>query len=389
MNIHEYQARYLLSEYDISIPDGETAEDIEQAVCIYRKLNKERVVIKAQVHSGGRGKAGGVKIAENEDDVRRICSEMFGSRLITRQTGKEGKIIEKVLLCEASSIDKELYFALTVDRNNESVTMIVSQMGGIDIEEVSSSTPDKIKKIIIPTETGMKDYLAYSAADFLGLNSKHAKEFCHICRNAYRLFIEKDCSLIEMNPLAISGDELMPVDIKINFDDNGLFRHPEIIGLRDEHQENEREAEAFRSNVTYVALDGNIGCLVNGAGLAMATMDAIALHGGKPANFLDIGGGASAKRVEDALRIILMDQNVKGIIINIFGGITSCISIAEGIVEAVKAVDISIPLVVRLEGNGAKEGKEMLKKSPIKMTVAQSMDSAAVRMIEMLKEMEQ
>jgi len=389
MNIHEYQARNLLSEYDISVPKGEVAEDIDQAICIYRKLNNKRAVIKAQVHSGGRGKAGGVRIAENEDDVSRICSEMFGRRLITKQTGKEGKVIEKVLLCEASSIDKELYFALTVDRSSESVTMIVSPMGGVDIEEVSATAPNEIGKIIISTEAGMKDYQAYSAASFLGLNSKQTKVFCRICRNTYRLFIEKDCSLIEMNPLAVSGDELIPVDIKINFDDNGLFRHPEIVELKDEHQENEREAEAFRSNVTYVALDGNIGCLVNGAGLAMATMDAIALHGGKPANFLDIGGGASAKRVEDALRIILMDRNVKGIIINIFGGITSCVSIAEGIVEAVKAVDISVPLVVRLEGNGAKEGKELLERSPIRMTMARSMDCAAIKMIEMLKEMEQ
>lgn len=385
MNIHEYQARNLLVNYGINVPEGEVIGNLDEALEVFKKMKRDKVVMKAQVHSGGRGKAGGVRFAANEEDISNICDSLLGKRLVTKQTGEEGKPIEKLLISETTAIDKELYYALTVDRSSKTITMIVSEMGGIDIEEVSLESPEKILKISIPFETGMKNYIAYEAANFLKLDSEQAKSLCSICRNTYRLFLDKDCSLVEMNPLAISGEELVPVDIKINFDDNSLFRHPDIMELRDENQENPREVEASKCNVTYVALNGNIGCLVNGAGLAMATMDAIALHGGKPANFLDIGGGASAKRVADAFRIILLDSDVKGIIINIFGGITSCVSIAEGVVEAIKSSNIEVPIVCRLEGNGLQEGKEILKNAGIKLIMAESMDDAAIKMIEILK----
>ena len=386
MNIHEYQAKELFSKYGIETPYAVLANSKEEAMTVYDEMGCETVCVKAQLHSGGRGKAGGVKLLNSKEAVGEYVESLLGKKLITKQTQPDGRIVEKVLLCKPVKIKREIYLSLTIDRANESVVLIACGEGGVEIEE-NTNTP--VLKMNIPYEIGMKNYMAYEVADFLGLNAEQTKKFCKMCLALYKLFIDKDCSMIETNPLAISyDDELMPIDSKISFDDNALFRHPDILEMKDENQENPREVQASKCGITYVDLVGNIGCLVNGAGLAMATMDAISEHGGKPANFLDVGGGADAQKVKNACDIILSDENVKGIIINIFGGITSCVSISNGVVEAIESLNTSIPIVVRLEGNGVEEGKKILEESNIKITVADSLDDAAIKMIEILKENE-
>ena len=385
MNIHEYQAKNLFSSYGIVTPESILASSMQEGIDAYERLGSGKVVAKAQLHSGGRGKAGGVKLLSSKEEVVKFVEDILGKKLVTKQTEPDGRIVENILFCKPLDIKREIYLSLTVDRANENLVLIICGEGGVEIEELSKTHQEKILKLNIPIEIGMKNHYINEAADFLGLTADQTKKFSSICKSLYRLFIEKDCSLIEINPLAISNeDDIVPIDSKISFDDNALFRHPDIAELKDEHQENEREVKASKCGLIYVDLTGNIGCLVNGAGLAMATMDAISEHGGHPANFLDVGGGADSQRVKSACEIILSDKNVEGIVINIFGGITSCESISKGVVEAIKSLKTNVPIVVRLEGNGVVEGKKILRESNIKITVADSLDDAAIKMIQIL-----
>jgi succinyl-CoA synthetase beta subunit len=381
VKIHEYQAKTVLSKYGIPIPRGEVAFTAQEAADIAKRLGTSVVVVKAQIHAGGRGKAGGVKAVKSLEEVRAEAQRMLGMKLVTKQTGPEGKIVNRVYIEKASNIAREYYLSCLVDRATSRVTFIASKEGGVDIEEVARETPEKIATIAVGP-AGYSGYVGRRLASALKLEGEQAKQCGRLVEQLYRAFLAKDMTLLEINPLIVTGEgQILCLDAKINFDDNALFRHPDIATLRDESEEDPREREAHKHDLSYVALDGNIGCMVNGAGLAMATMDIIKLYGAEPANFLDVGGGASKEKVAAAFKIITADMRVKGILVNIFGGIMRCDTIAEGVIAAVKEVGLKVPLVVRLEGTNADLGREMLTQSGLDVTAARDLDDAAEKIV--------
>ncbi len=383
MKIHEYQAKGLLKEFGVPIPRGKLAYTPEE-VKYYTKQLGGKAVIKAQVHAGGRGKAGGVKIAKSPDEAYEIAKQMIGMKLVTHQTGPEGKIVRKVLVEEAMEIVQELYLGMVIDRSASRVVIMASEAGGMEIEEVAAKTPEKIHKAYVDPAVGFSGYIGRKLAYDMGLNKDQVKQFTSFVKGLYELFIAKDASLAEINPLVITGDgRMLALDAKLNFDDNGLFRHPDVADLLDPSEEDPGELEAGEWGLSYVKLEGNIGCMVNGAGLAMATMDIIKLAGGEPANFLDVGGGANADRVAKAFEIILSDPNVKAILVNIFGGIVRGDRVAEGIIKAVQVKEVKVPVVVRLQGTNADIARKMLEESGLKFTVAEDLKEAAEKVVQL------
>jgi succinyl-CoA synthetase beta subunit len=383
MKIHEYQAKELLREYGIPVPRGLAAATPEEARRAAEQL-AGKVVVKAQIHSGGRGKGGGVKPASSPDEAFAVSEKIIGMQLVTHQTGPEGKQVRKVLVEEASEVTKEFYLSLLVDRSRrrECVVFMASEAGGMDIEQVAATTPEKIVPCAVHPVVGFSPFQARKLAAALPLNPEQRKTFTEIVRNLHRLFIEKDCSLVEINPLAITSDgRLLALDAKMDFDDDGLYRHPEIKGLRDPNEEAPLEVEAKNASVNYIKLDGNVGCMVNGAGLAMTTMDMIKMAGGEPANFLDVGGGASPEQIEKAFRILTSDPNVKCILVNIFGGILRCDRVSAGLIQAAKNIEMKLPMVVRLQGTNVEEGRTMLAESGLRFTVAEGLYEAAQKAV--------
>lgn len=386
MNIHEYQGKEVLREFGVKVPNGYVAYTVDEAVEAAEKLGTSVTVVKAQIHAGGRGKAGGVKVAKNLDEVRTYADEILGKTLITHQTGPEGKEVKRLLIEEGCDIKKEYYVGVVLDRATSRVVMMASEEGGTEIEEVAEKTPEKIFKEVIDPVVGLSPFQARRLAFNINIPDELMSKAVKFMTGLYDAFIAKDCSIAEINPLVTTGDgEVLALDAKLNFDDNALYRHPEILELRDLEEEDEKEIEASKYDLSYVALDGNIGCMVNGAGLAMSTMDIIKYFGGEPANFLDVGGGATAEKVTEAFKIILSDENVKGIFVNIFGGIMKCDVIAEGVVEATKQVGLDIPLVVRLEGTNVDLGKQILNESGLNITSADSMADGAQKIVSMVK----
>ena len=383
MKIHEYQAKDILRQYGIPIPRGEVAGTPDRAKEIASSL-KGRVVVKAQIHAGGRGKGGGVRVASSADEAYEAAKAILGMTLITHQTGPEGRIVRNVLVEEASEIKQELYLSLVMDRSRtkECLVYMASEAGGMDIEEVASKSPEKIIKAAVHPTTGFSPFHARKLFFGLGLDKSLSSQFTNIVKGLHQAFIEKDASLIEINPLVITqGGELLALDTKINFDDDGLYRHPELKALRDINEEDPLEVEAVNTGVNYIKLDGNVGCMVNGAGLAMTTMDLIKLAGGEPANFLDVGGGATAERVEKAFRILTSDPNVKVILVNIFGGILRCDRVATGIIEAASKIEKKLPMVVRLQGTNVDEGRRLLRESSVTFEVAEELYEAASKAV--------
>ncbi|MBY7143650.1 ADP-forming succinate--CoA ligase subunit beta [Virgibacillus sp. NKC19-3] len=385
MNIHEYQGKDLLREFGVKVPDGHVAYTADEAVEAAEKLGSAVTVVKAQIHAGGRGKAGGVKIAKNKEEVRTYANEILGKTLVTHQTGPEGKEVKRLLIEEGSDIKNEYYIGVVLDRTTSRVVMMASEEGGTEIEEVAKDTPEKIFQEVIDPVIGLSPYQARRLAFHINIPDELIGKAVKFMISLYNVFIEKDCSTAEINPLVTTGDgEVLALDAKLNFDDNALFRQKDVQELRDLDEEDEKEIEASKYDLSYISLDGNIGCMVNGAGLAMSTMDIIKYHGGDPANFLDVGGGATAEKVTAAFKIILSDSNVKGIFVNIFGGIMKCDVIAEGVVEATKEVGLEIPLVVRLEGTNVDEGKKILDESGLNITSASSMANGAEKIVSMV-----
>lgn len=386
MNIHEYQAKELLSKYGVAVPMGKVAAHEDEAEQIAKDLDSEKFVVKAQIHAGGRGKGGGVKLANMLDEVKRLASEILGMNLVTHQTGPEGKFVSKVLVEEASNIATELYLGMVIDRATEKIVIMASQEGGMEIEEVARTNPEKILKEYIDPTVGLLPYQCRRIAYFLGLKGKTVNKAVKFIIGLYNAFTENDCSLAEINPLILTNEgDVYALDAKMNFDDNALFRHPEIEKMHDPAEEDPTELEAKKWGISYVKLDGNIGCLVNGAGLAMSTMDIIKHHGAEPANFLDVGGGATADQVLQALKMILSDPNVKAIFINIFGGIMKCDTIAEGVISAAKEVGIEVPLIVRLEGTNVELGRKLLSESGLNIITGSDMRDAAAKAVEAAK----
>ena len=374
MNVHEYQAKELLREYGVAVPPGRLATTPGEAEEAARALSAPVVVIKAQVHAGGRGKGGGIKLAKSPGDAKRFASEILGMTLVTHQTGPEGKLVRKVYVEAGSEIERELYLGIVLDRASERLAIIASTEGGMEIEEVAAKTPEKIITVLIDPSVGLQSYQIRQVGFGLGLALDQVKKLEPFLRGLYRLFQEKDGSLAEINPLVVTkSGELFALDAKLNFDDNALYAHPEIAALHDPEEEDARERDAKALDLAYVGLDGDIGCMVNGAGLAMATLDMIQVCGGAPANFLDVGGGANKEKVTEAFKLILRDENVKAILVNIFGGIVRCDLIAEGVVAAAKEIGISVPLVVRLQGTNAKEGRDILASSGLDITPAETL----------------
>ncbi len=382
MNLHEYQSKQLFADYGISVPNGIAINSIEELEPATQKLGGTGWAVKAQVHAGGRGKAGGVKITQSLDEAADAAKSMLGQSLVTHQTDANGMPINTLLIESLTDIANELYLSLLVDRATRRITVMASTEGGMNIEEVAADTPEKILTEIIDPIAGFQPYVARNLAFALGLEGPQIRQFTALLASLIKLFIEKDASLMEINPLVVTNDgDLMALDAKINFDDNALYRHKDIVAMRDISQEDERESKAAKFELNYIHLDGDIGCMVNGAGLAMATMDLIKLHGGEPANFLDVGGGATAERVAEAFKIILSDPAVKGILVNIFGGIVRCDLIAEGIIKAVDEVHVSIPVVVRLEGTNAAQGRELLADSGMNIIAAKTLADAADKIV--------
>jgi succinyl-CoA synthetase beta subunit len=386
MNIHEYQAKTVFREFGIPVPRGIPAFTVEEAEKAAHELGGPVWVVKAQIHAGGRGKAGGVKVVKSIEDVAREAKRILGSTLVTHQTGPKGKVVNRLYIEEGSAIERELYVSALVDRSTSRVAFVVSTEGGMDIEEVAHKTPEKILSFSVDPATGVMPHHGRRVAQVLGLAGPLAKQTEALLSKLYAAFIAKDMSLLEINPLVVtkSGD-LICLDAKVGFDDNALFRHADIMALRDITEEDEKEIEASKYELNYVALDGTIGCMVNGAGLAMATMDIIKLYGESPANFLDVGGSATKERVAAAFKIITSDPNVKGILVNIFGGIMKCDVIAEGVVAAVKDVGLRVPLVVRLEGTNVEKGKEIIATSNLNVTSANDLDDAAQKIVKAVK----
>ena len=386
MNIHEYQAKAVLREFGVPVPRGHAAFSVEEAVKAAKDLGAPVVVVKAQIHAGGRGKAGGVKVVKSTEDVRKEAERLIGSILVTHQTGPHGKQVNRLYIEEGSAIDREFYLSALVDRETSRIAFVASTAGGMDIEEVARTHPEQIMTISVDPATGIMPHHGRLLAQTLGLRDDLAKQAAAVVTKLYAAFVAKDMSLLEINPLVVTkGNELICLDAKIGFDDNAVFRHPDIEALRDFDQEEPAEVEASRLGLSYVKLDGTIGCMVNGAGLAMATMDIIKLRGGEPANFLDVGGGASKEKIAEAFKIILSDPHVKGVLVNIFGGIMRCDVIAEGIIEAVREVKIGVPLVVRLEGTNVARGKALLDQSGLAVISADDLDDAARKIVAAVK----
>ena len=386
MNIHEHQAKQILKKYGAIVPEGVFAHNVEELIEKAKALKTEKYVLKAQIHAGGRGKAGGVKILNSIEELRGAANELLGKTLITHQTGPEGKEVKRLYVEESSNIDREFYLSCLVDRASSKIAFISSDQGGMDIEEVASSSPEKI----ITTKVEMRDEISDTDCEkiikIFNLNEKTKKQSISLIKSIYKMFISTDASMVEVNPLILTKEEkIICLDAKVNFDSNALFRHPDIVELRDLNEEDPTEIEASKHDLAYIKLDGSIGCMVNGAGLAMATMDIIKLYGKEPANFLDVGGGASKEKVSAELKIIISDKNVKGILINIFGGIMRCDVLAQGVVDAAKKINIGVPLVVRLAGTNFKEGKEILDNSGLKLISAENLDDAAKKIVEAIK----
>ncbi len=385
MKIHEYQAKELFKKYNIPIPDGNVAFTPDEAKKIAEDLGQFPVVIKAQIHAGGRGKGGGVKIARSIDELSNMAAGIIGMNLVTHQTGPDGKMVKKVLVEQGLNITNELYLSIIPDRLSAKIVIMASEEGGMDIEEVAAATPEKIIKVYIDPNVGIQPYHSRQVAFGLKLPPHVMKSFAAMLSNLYRLFFNYDCSLLEINPLVITAEDMViALDAKIDFDDNALYRHKDILEYRDFDEEDPLEVEASKFNLNYIKLDGNVGNMVNGAGLAMATMDIIKLAGAEPANFLDVGGGASAEMVENGFRIMLSDENVKGILINIFGGILRCDVLAEGVVRAAEKTGITVPVVVRMEGTNVKEGRKILAESGINLITAMDMKDAANKVAELV-----
>jgi succinyl-CoA synthetase beta subunit len=382
MNVHEYQAKELLRQYGVVVPAGGVAVTPAEAVEVARQLGGPVWVVKAQIHAGGRGKAGGVKVVKSLDDVKAQAEAMLGKVLVTHQTGPEGKEVNRVYVEEGCDIARELYLGAVVDRATGGVTFMASTEGGVEIEEVAAHTPEKILKEHVDPAVGLQAFQGRNLAYKLGLKDGQVRSFVNFMQALYRAFVETDASLVEINPLVVRGaGDVVALDAKMNFDDNALYRHKEIEALRDLTEEDPKELAAARHGLNYIALDGTIGCMVNGAGLAMATMDIIKLKGGEPANFLDVGGGANAEQVREAFKIILSDPNVKAILVNIFGGIMRCDIISEGIINAAREVDIQVPLVVRLEGTNVEKGRKMIMESGLDIIAAQNLNEAAEKAV--------
>ena len=387
MNIHEYQGKEIFRAMGVAVPEGRVAFTAEEAVEKAKELDSDVYVVKAQIHAGGRGKAGGVKIAKSLSEVETYANELLGKQLVTHQTGPEGKEVKRLYIEQGCDIQKEYYVGFVIDRATDKVTLMASEEGGTEIEEVAAKTPEKIFKETIDPVVGLSPYQARRIAFNINIPKESINKAAKFLISLYNVFIEKDCSIVEINPLVTTGDgDVLALDAKLNFDDNALFRHKDIMELRDLEEEDPKEIEASKYDLSYIALDGDIGCMVNGAGLAMATMDTINHFGGNPANFLDVGGGATKEKVTEAFKIILGDEHVKGIFVNIFGGIMKCDVIAEGIVAAVKEVELTLPLVVRLEGTNVERGKEILNDSGLAIEPASTMAEGAQKIVKLVKE---
>ena len=382
MNLHEYQAKELLAQKKVAIPRGSICYDPLEALIAARQLKSERVVLKAQVHSGGRGKAGGVAVLSMNDDIRGKAAEILGKRLVTNQTGPQGKPVSALLVEEVVPIDKEIYLGVILDRGSGRVTIMASPEGGMEIEKLAKEAPDKIFTVPVHPMMGLTTYQARSLAYRLSSDKGIASQLTQVITALYQIFVGYDCTLAEINPLIVSGERVLALDAKVNVDDNGLFRHPELERLRDRSQEDPVELAARKDELSYIRLDGNIGCIVNGAGLAMATLDLISLHGGSPANFLDVGGGASEQGVADAMNILLDDNRVRVVFINIFGGILRCDVLARGVIKAFKGRGVELPVIARIEGTNLEEGRKLFQESGLPIDMVSSLDEAAKRVVE-------
>jgi len=386
MKIHEYQGKEILRQFGVPVPRGIPAFTVQEAVEAAQKLGGPVWVVKAQIHAGGRGKGGGVKVAKSIDDVKRLAGEILGMQLKTHQTGPEGQKVRRLYIEDGADIHKEYYVSLVTDRASQQVAVIASSEGGMDIEEVAHSTPEKIVTELVDPLAGLGQAQALKIANAVGLSGGAADQAADVLQKLYKCYMETDASLVEINPLNCdSKGNIMALDAKFNFDANALFRHPEVVALRDLDEEDPAEVEASKFDLAYISLDGNIGCLVNGAGLAMATMDTIKLFGGEPANFLDVGGGATAEKVTEAFKIMLANKNVKGILVNIFGGIMKCDTIATGVISACRAVNLSVPLVVRMKGTNEELGKKLLAESGLPIIAADTMAEAATKIVAAVK----
>ena len=386
MNIHEHQAKEILKKFGINVPNGIAVFSLEEIDQKFKILKTNKIVLKAQIHAGGRGKAGGIKIVNNINELKKEAKSLFGKKLVTHQTGPQGKEVKRLYLEETCNIEKEFYLSCLVDRSSSKIAFISSAEGGVDIEGVAKNNPEKIITVKLNLSASVHEEDIKKIIQPFGLPEKSKKQAFHLIQSIYKVLIEKDASLIEVNPLILTkGGKLLCLDAKINFDDNAIYRHPDILSLKDVNEEDPIEAEASKHKLAYIKLDGKIGCMVNGAGLAMATMDIIKLYGSEPANFLDVGGGASKEKVSAAFKIILSDKNVRGILINIFGGIMRCDVLAQGVVDAAKETNLSVPLVVRLAGTNVESGKEILKKSNLKIISASNLADAAKKIVEVTK----
>jgi succinyl-CoA synthetase beta subunit len=382
MNVHEYQAKQLFREFGVAVPEGGLAETPAEAEAVARRLATDVVVIKAQIHAGGRGKGGGIKLGKSASEAKQLASEILGMQLVTHQTGAEGKVVRKVYVEAGSDIERELYLAVTLDRATEDFAIIASTEGGMDIEEVAANTPEKIQTLFVQPNLGLQPWQARQIGYGLGLDKVQVAKFETFLSALFRLYLEKDCSLVEINPLVVTTQgDLLALDGKLNFDDGALYRQPDIAAMRDPEEEDERERLAREIDLAYVGLDGNIGCMVNGAGLAMATLDMIHYCGGTPANFLDAGGGADTEKVKEAFKLILRDPNVRAILVNIFGGIVRCDLIAEGVVAAANELGVEVPLVVRLQGTMAQEGRQIFSDSGLDITSAETLKEAGEKAV--------
>jgi succinyl-CoA synthetase beta subunit len=384
MKIHEYQAKAILARHGVPVPRGETSSTAADAAAIARRLGTKVVVVKAQIHAGGRGKGGGVKLAKSPEDAEKLANAMLGMTLVTHQTGPEGRLVSRVLIEEGLQMQRELYLSIVLDRAAGKPVIMASAAGGMDIEEVAASTPEKIAKVYIEPGVGIVPFEARQLGFAIGLDGAQVNKFVKVVTALYDAYLATDSSLLEINPLVVTAaGDLLALDAKMNFDDNALYRHPDIKALRDLSEEDPLEIEASKFSLNYIHLDGNIGCMVNGAGLAMATMDIIKLAGGEPANFLDVGGGANAEQIRNAFKILMSDTNVKAVLINIFGGILRCDVLAQGVIAAVKELGVPVPIVIRMEGTNVDEGKRLLRESGMKLTTADSMDEAARKVVEL------
>ncbi len=384
MKIHEYQGKAILARHGVPVPRGEVAFTAAEAGEIARRLGGAIAVVKAQIHAGGRGKGGGVKLARSPEEAERIARDMIGMTLVTHQTGPEGRVVSRVLVEEGLQMTRELYLSLVLDRAAGKPVMMASAAGGMDIEEVAASTPDKIVKVYIEPGVGLVPFEARQLGFAIGLDGVQVNKFVKLATALYEAFVATDASLVEINPLVVTAaGDLLALDAKMNFDDNALYRHPDIRELRDLGEEDPLEIEASKSSLNYIHLDGTIGCMVNGAGLAMATMDIIKLAGGEPANFLDVGGGANAEQIRNAFKILMADKNVKAVLINIFGGILRCDVLAQGVIAAVRDLGVGVPIVIRMEGTNVDEGKRLLRESGMNFATADSMDEAAKKVVQL------